>query len=222
MTKKKVFIIGAAGHAKVIIDIFEKDHTYEIIGLIDVKSKVGQSLVGYPILGTEEDLPKFIEQNPDSKIFIAIGDGWVRHLVVERIKKIIPDVSFANAIHPSAIIAKGVKIGVGIAIMAGSIINTDSVIGDFVILNTNSSLDHDGVMDDFSTLSPNAVAGGGVSIGAFSVVSIGAVILHGKSIGTNSIIGAGAVLTKNCESNVTMYGIPARKIRSRIKGEKYL
>lgn len=222
MTKEKVFVVGASGHAKVIIDILEKGSKYEIVGLIDLPKNKGSIFFGYTVLGSEEDLPNLLKNHPGCKIFIAVGDGWLRHKIVEKIIRIVPHIEFISAIHPSAILARGVVIGKGVAIMAGVIINSDCKIGDFAILNTKSSLDHDGIMHEYSSLLPNAVTGGSVEIGAFSVISIGASILHGKKVGNHSIIGAGAVLTCNCEPNTIMYGIPAKKIRSREIGEKYL
>ena len=222
MTKHKVFVVGASGHAKVIIDIFEKEGKYEVAGLIDLPKNKGNDFFGYKILGSEDDLPELLKIYPECKIFVAIGDGWLRHKVVEKIKAVVPQIEFVSAIHPSAILARGVIIGKGVAIMAGAIINSDCRIGDFSILNTNSSLEHDGIMHPYSSLLPNSTTGGGVEIGSFSVISIGAIVLHGKKVGEHSIIGAGSVLTSNCENNVVMYGVPAKRIRARQIGEKYL
>jgi sugar O-acyltransferase (sialic acid O-acetyltransferase NeuD family) len=222
MNKETVLIIGSSGHAKVVIDIFEKEGKYEIAGLIDDFRNIGEETLGYKIIGIESDLSDLHLKNPNWKLFIAIGDNWVRHNVVNRIIDKIPDIEFASAIHPSAQIAKGVKIGKGVAIMAGAIVNSNSTIGDFTIINTKASLDHDGEMLSFSSLAPNATCGGNVSIGAFSALSISATIKHGISIGSHTIIGAGSVLLKNCGDHLILYGCPAKEIRKREVGEKYL
>lgn len=222
MIKEKVLIVGASGHAKVCIDIFEKEDKYEIVGLIDLPGKVGTKFFNYEVLGSEENIPTLFEKFGECKIFVAVGDAWLRHKISEKIKGIISNIDFISAIHPSAIIARGVKIGRGVAIMAGVVINSDCQIGDFAILNTNSSLDHDCILNEYGSMLPNSVTGGGVHVGAFSVISIGATVLHGVKIGDHSIIGAGAVLTKNCPDKTIMYGVPAKKIRTRIIGEKYL
>jgi len=106
--------------------------------------------------------------------------------------------------------------------MAGAIINSDTIIEDFTIINTKASIDHDSKMFKFSSLAPNVTTGGNVSIGEFSAISIGATIKHNISIGNHTVIGAGALLMKNCGDNLIMYGIPAKEIRKREKGEKYL
>jgi sugar O-acyltransferase (sialic acid O-acetyltransferase NeuD family) len=222
MSKEKVIIVGSSGHSKVVIDIFEKENKYQIIGLLDASRKIGEETLGYEVIGKEDDLPELIAKNPNCKVFIAIGDNWVRMKVRDKVVEIIPDIDFATTIHPSAQIGKNVRIGKGVAIMPGAIINSDTVIEDFVIINTKASIDHDSKMEKFSSLAPNVTTGGYVSIGEYSAISIGATIKEGISIGNHTVIGASALLNRSCEDNLVMYGIPAKEIKKRKKGEKYL
>lgn len=219
---KNIIIVGSSGHAKVVIDIIEKEGTYNIVGLIDSFRQVGETSFGYQILGTEEQLPAFVETYDLYGGFIAIGDNWKRYLVAEKIKALIPRFQFITAIHPSAQIARGVEIGNGSVLMAGAIVNSDSKVGNFCILNTKSSLDHDSIMGDFSSLAPNATTGGNVSIGAFSAVSLGANIIHRKIIGKHTVIGAGSVVLNDIPDFCVAYGVPAKVIRKRREGDKYL
>jgi sugar O-acyltransferase (sialic acid O-acetyltransferase NeuD family) len=222
MKKKPIFIVGASGHAKVIIDIIEKEGVYEIVGLIDSFKNKGEEVLGYKVVGKEEDLPELIKKYEQASVLIAIGDNWVRHLVMEKLLTIAPEITFASTIHPSAQIAKHVKIGSGVVIMAGAIVNSESVIEDFVIVNTKASIDHDGLLKSFSSIAPGVTLGGNVTIGNYAAVSIGATVKHNISIGEHALIGAGAVLLKNCDDNVVMYGVPAKEIKKREPGEKYL
>lgn len=222
MAKEKVIIIGSSGHSKVIIDIFEKRGNYDIIGLIDNSREIGESTLGYNIIGNESVLPSYIGNNPGCKIFIAIGDNWIRGKVKQNLSNILPDLEFAFAIHPSAQIAKNVEIGQGTAIMAGAIINSSSQIGECCIVNTKASLDHDNVLGNFASLAPNATTGGNVNIGEFSAIGISATVKHGITIGAHSIIGAGSLVLKNCDDYNVQFGVPAKKIRTRQIGEKYL
>lgn len=222
MGKRKVIIIGSSGHSKVVIDIFEKEDTYQIIGLLDDFRKSGEGTLGYKVIGKVADLPDLLSKNPNCKLFIAIGDNWDRKQVLDKINDINPNIDFVSAIHPSAQIGKNVRIGKGVAIMAGAIINSDTVIEDFTIINTKASIGHDCKMFKFSSLAPDATIGGNVSIGEFSAISIGATITNRISIGKHTLIGAGALLMKNCGDNLVMYGIPAKKIRKRKDDDKYL
>lgn len=222
MNKKKVLIIGSSGHSKVVIDIFEKEGTYDIIGLLDTYRNIGEETLGYKILGSEDDLPQIIARHPNCKVFVAIGDNWIRKKMVTKVISIMPNVNFATAIHPSAQIGRHTSIGEGVVIMAGAIVNSGANIGDFTIINTKASIDHDSKMLSFSSLAPNVTTGGNVLIGEFSAMAIGATIQHGISIGKHSVIGAGSILMRNCGDNLVMYGVPAKKIRKREVGEKYL
>jgi sugar O-acyltransferase (sialic acid O-acetyltransferase NeuD family) len=222
MAKEKVIIIGSSGHAKVIIDIFEKQAKYDIIGLIDNSREIGESTLEYKIIGNESVLPSLISKNPGSKIFIAIGDNWIRGKVKQNLSEILHGLEFATAIHPSAQVAKDVEIGQGTAIMAGAIINSSSQIGECCIVNTKASIDHDNILGNFASLAPNATTGGNVNIGEFSAVGISATIKHGITIGAHSIIGASSLVLKNCGDCIVQFGVPASKIRTRQIGEKYL
>jgi len=222
MTKEQVLIIGGAGHAQVIIDIFEKSGQYHILGILDDGMEKNQKVLGYTILGEIEDIPKFAQQYANSKAFIAIGDNWIRSKVKDKIKALVPHIRFANAIHPSAQLSNNITLGTGIAIMAGAIVNCNSTLGDFVILNTKSSLDHDGILGDFSSLAPNATTGGNVTVGAWTAISISATIKHGITIGEHALIGAGALVLHDCDAYQIMYGVPAQVVRTREMGDRYL
>lgn len=220
--EQTVMIAGSSGHLKVIIDIIEKEGRYKILGLLDPVKDVGAEVSGYEVIGRDEDLPDLLSRHVGCKVFVAIGDNWLRQRVVNKLITVSPNIDFATAIHPSAQIGKGVRIGKGVAIMAGSVINSDTVIGDFTIVNTKASIDHDCRMLEFSSLAPDATVGGNVTIGKYSAISIGATVKHGLTIGNHSVIGAGALLMKDCADNVIMYGVPAKEIRKHEIGEKYL
>lgn len=211
--RKNIIIIGASGHAKVIIDIIEQWNTYTIIGLIDTYKDINERIFGYKILGTENDIIALSDEHNFSAGIIAIGDNAIRKTIYETIIKQFQKFEFINAIHTSAILGKNVKIGIGNAIMPGVIINSDSKIGDFCILNTNSSLDHDGVMEDFSSLAPNATLGGNVTVCSGASVSLGADIIQNLKIGENAIVGAGAVVIRDVPENHIVAGVPAKTIR---------
>ena len=217
-----VIIFGASGHGSVVLDCLEKEGRYNVIGFVDSFKKKGTIVNGYEILGGESDLPYLVTKFDIYGGIVAIGDNWIRNLMVDRILKIIPNFNFINAIHPSVIIGKDVCIGLGNVFMAGSIVNANSIIHDFCIVNTKASLGHDGIMENFSSLAPATCSGGNLRLGRFSAVSLGANIINGIVIGSHTVIGAGSLVLNNIGDNVVAHGSPARKIRSRIIGEPYL
>lgn len=222
MYKKSVIIIGSSGLSKIVIDIFEKMGNYQILGLLDDFRKKGEETFGYKVLGKIRDLPDLLSDNKNCAISIAIGDNWDRQKVFIQLSEMISDIDFVTAIHPSSVIGKNVKIGKGVIIMAGAVINCDTYIADFAVINVKASISHDSQMLKFSSLGPNVSTGGYVTVGEFSAICIGATIKDRVKVGNHSIVGAGALLLKDCEDNTVMYGVPAIKIRSREIGEKYL
>jgi sugar O-acyltransferase (sialic acid O-acetyltransferase NeuD family) len=217
----RIVVIGCSGHARVVVDILEENRSC-VVGLLDTYKAPGTDVLGYKVLGSDDDLPALRAANICDSAVVAIGDNWVRSRMVERIRELAPDIRFVSAIHPSARIARDVSIGVGTVIMAGVVVNTGCRIGDFCILNTSASLDHDSTMGQFSSLAPRAVTGGGVEIGAFTVIAIGAVVSHAIRVGAHAVVGAGATVVKNVPDRVVAYGTPARTIRERNPGDPYL
>ncbi len=217
-----IFIIGSGGHAKVIIDIVEKEGLYNILGLLNAQPNIGEKILGYEVLGKDTDLAQFTKSHVIKGVIIAVGDDFIRSKVVTRIRKENAELSFFSAIHPRSAISSDVIIGEGTVIMAGVSVNATSTIGEFCILNTNSSLDHDSVMGNFSSLAPGVIAGGECEIGAYSAINIGAVLLPRIKVGEHSVVGAGALVNKAVGAFEVAYGSPAKKIRGREMGEKYL
>lgn len=218
---ENIVIIGSSGHSKVIIDIIESANELKIIGLCD-QSRTGEDTQGYKVLGKQEDLPELIRKHTIHGVIVAIGDNFIRSKVSAFIKKICPNLRFVSAIHPNASIGRDVKIGKGSVVMSGVIINSNSVVGESCILNTASSLDHDSNLEDFASLSPGVRTGGNCRIGKLSAIGIGATLIHNINIGEETIIGAGSTVLTNIESLVIAYGSPAKVIRARKSGEKYL
>lgn len=222
MNRTPVILFGASGHAKVIVDIFRKNDTYHLIGIIDATLPKASNFCELPILGNDDDLMDITTAHPDAQYFIAVGDNWVRHRIYEKLSASFPSISFANAIHPSSNIAENVEFGQGIAVMAGAVINSSSRVGDFAIVNTNASVDHDGAVGKYASIAPGVTLGGKVTVGDFAAVSIGATVKHNITIGEHALIGAGSVVVRDVAELSVSYGVPCRHIRFRKMGDPYL
>jgi len=219
---EKILVVGSSGHARVVIDIVQQEGRYEIVGLVDRYRCVDETVLGYPIVGGEEDLPDLMLSKSVTGIVVAIGDNFVRSQMADFIERHCPELCFISAIHPRASIAPSVSVGEGTVAMAGAVVNANSSIGRFCILNTNSSLDHDSVMEDFSSLAPGVTTGGNCKIGHTSAIGIGATLCHQVAVGQHTIVGAGSLLLKSVGSYVVTQGVPAKVVRQRKKGDSYL
>lgn len=198
MKTNKISIIGASGHAKVVIDIAE------IIGYCIAKvydqDEKKVNILNYPICHSFINIPK--------ESIIAIGNNQIRKQIANTFNLEAPII-----IHPSSNISKYSVLGVGTVVMPGVSINAGARIGNHCIINTNSSIDHDCIISDFVHVSPNASLAGNVEVGEGSHIGIGASIIQGVKIGKNCIVGAGAVVIKDVMDGITVVGNPARELR---------
>ena len=206
--QKKVIIIGASGHGRVIADII-KSSGDKLIGFLDDDLSIQGNIIydDKLVLGTitEENIKKY----KDYYFIIGIGSNKVRKLISSKYSKL----KWYTGIHPNAVIGSNVTIGVGTVIMAGTVINTGTIIGKHCILNTCSSLDHDNIIEDFVHVSPGAHLAGTVKIGSLTWIGAGGIVINNISIGKNNIIGAGSVVIRNIYDNdSTFIGVPAKKI----------
>lgn len=217
-----LLIIGSSGHAKVIIDIVRSEGRHRIVGLLDDMRPVGEETLGIPILGSVADLPMLMERTGAHHGVIAIGDNAGRMEVAARIAEHAPDFNFVSVVHPSAIIGSDVRIMAGTVVMPGVIINASCSIGAHCILNTGASVDHDCTLGDHVSIAPGAVLGGRCRIDSGTAIGMSASILQGIVVGAHCVIGAGAVVIQNVPDLQLAFGIPAKCVRTRQAGERYL
>lgn len=197
----KLIVIGAGGHAKVVVDCIEEEKKYEITLLID-DAPPATFISHYAI--EKRDM----ENNYQSvNAIIAIGNPLHRKKIAYQLKS-----NFVMTIHPSAVVSKHAKIGTGCQIFATAVVNAAASIGNHCIINTGAIVEHDCILGNFVHIAPNATLGGGVSIGESSHIGMGAIVLQNISIGKNVTVGAGAVVTKNIPDNSTVVGVPAKPI----------
>jgi sugar O-acyltransferase (sialic acid O-acetyltransferase NeuD family) len=196
-----IYLYGASGHAKVIIEIFEL-RRLKIFGLIDDNHQI-KSFLNYPVQNDASILA-----HNESELIISIGDNATRKKIAEKLA-----VKFTKAIHVFANISQRAEIGDGTVIMAGAIINSLVRIGKHVIINTNSSIDHDCVIGDYAHISPNAALAGNVVVGEGSHIGIGACVIQGITIGKWATVGAGAVIINDVPDYAIVVGNPGKIIK---------
>ena len=205
--KERIFVFGASGHAKVVIDIIEKQGLYEIAFLVDDDlSLKGTDFFGYPVVGGKEDLLEL--DNAPQKTIVAIGSNVARCKVSAWLTE--NNFEKVSTVHPSSQLSRGVQVGVGSVVMAGACINADTVTGTDVIINTRASVDHDCVIGNSVHLAPGSTLCGNVTIGKQSFVCAGATVIPNLTIGHDAVVGAGATVVKDVPNGVTVVGNPAK------------
>jgi sugar O-acyltransferase (sialic acid O-acetyltransferase NeuD family) len=217
-----VVIVGGSGHGKVVIDIVEQTGKFNVLGILDAQIPCGQQVLGHPVIGYESELVTMIQKQQVEGLLVAVGDNWLRSKIFNSISALSSTIKFPSAVHPSAQVAKNVRLGPGTIVMAGCVINSDTSIGDFCILNTHCSVDHGCKLGDYVSFAPHSCAGGNVDVGDYTAVCLGANIIHGLKIGAHTVVGAGATVLNDLPSQVVAYGTPARVVRRRAIGDAYL
>lgn len=208
---KKIVIVGAGGHCKVIMDIINSTSEYKILGITDIN--INGKLLDVPILGKDNMLQEIYDSGI-KYAFIGIGaldNINVRNLIYNKLKKI--GFNLPILIHKRAIISPYAKIGEGTCVMPGAIVNSGAVISENCIINTGSVVEHDCRIEYNTHVSPNSSIAGGVNIGFNTHIGIGSSIIQSKVIGNNVTIGAGAVVIDDIPDNSTAVGVPAKVIK---------
>lgn len=199
---KKIILIGASGHGRVVADIAKKNGYQEIAFLDDNENL--RVCGKYTILGRTNLASNY----NDFDFFISIGDAKIRQRLQEQLES--ANLTLVSLIHPDVTISDDVEIGKGTVIMAGVVINSGAKIGSGCIINTCSSVDHDCIIEDFVHISVGAHVAGSVCIGKRSWIGAGATVINNIEITSDCMIGAGAVVVKNIESKGMYIGVPAK------------
>lgn len=201
----KFHILGAGGHAKVIIDILRKNGENDISVFDDDEKKIGkEKILGAEVKGA---IDKANQRDEECQMIIGIGNNEIRKKISEKING-----NYGVAIHPSAVIGEDVLIGEGTVIMANAVINSGTRIGKHCIINTAATVDHDCFLEDYVHISPGAHLGGTIIVGQLSWVGLGSSLKNNISITENVIIGAGSVVVDNLLQEGTYVGVPAKHI----------
>ena len=200
---KKIMIIGASGHGKVVADIAKKIGYEEIVFLDDNENLI--SCGGYSVIGISD-----LAMHSSTDVIVAIGNADIRQRLQEKVMQ--SQGNIVSLIHPNAVIAEDATIGLGTVIMAGVVVNSGARIGEGCIINTCSSVDHDCQLGNYVHISVGAHVAGTVKVGSKTWVGAGATVSNNIVICNDCVIGAGAVVVKDIDEPETYIGIPARKV----------
>lgn len=211
--KEKVVIVGAGGHAKVIVECIDKDK-YDVAGYLDKDDQlIGENINGIPIIGDDSNPFKWLEKGITGCV-IGIGHVGKYQLRNELYKK-FKNAGFhmVNAIHPQSIISSTAIIKEGTVVLPGAVINANAHVGENVIINSRAVIEHDVVIDNGVHIAPGTVISGGSYVGMNTLIGAGTVIIQRVSIGKETIVGAGTIVIHDIPSHVLAVGNPARIVR---------
>lgn len=204
---KPFIILGTGGHAAVIRDLIEC-LGHEVAGVLTPEFSAGSHWQGLHVLGNDD----FLDQPSAADYVYALGVGLMPNqtrlrstLFAELMAK---GLEVPTLVHPSAVVARCVRLGQGVQILAGVVVQTQAVIGDNVLINTRASVDHHCHLGAHSHVAPGAVLCGGVRTGEGVFVGAGATVIQGVEIGSRAEVGAGATVLRSLPADTRF--IPGR------------
>ncbi|WP_417706270.1 NeuD/PglB/VioB family sugar acetyltransferase [Pseudomonas sp.] len=210
MSALPVVLLGAGGHAHVVLDVIELS-VYALAGVSAPELVRGSRWLGVEVLGGDEDVLRLGCET----VLLVNGIGVIpgqsvrarvhRHFVGRGYR-------FISLIHPSAVIAAQVAMDEGVQVMAGVIIQPGCRLATGVIVNTGARIDHDCEIGEHAFIGPGATVCGDVRIEAGAFIGAGAVVLPGVTVKKDAVVGAGAVVVRTVETGVTVVGNPAVRV----------
>ena len=193
--KKKIAIVGAGGHGKVVGEIALLNQ-YNTIDFFDDKKNEIKNFP-FEVIGNLEFLKKNLK-NYDN-FFVAIGDNAVRCDKISWLQK--EKKNIVSLIHPKSTVSKFSSIEDGSCVMANAVVNAGTSIKEGVIINTSSTIDHDCSIEDYSQIGPNCSLSGNVRVGKFTLLGTATSVHPGINIGQNVRTGVGSKIFKNILDN---------------------
>lgn len=185
-----LLLIGCGGHACSLIDVVETSGRWHILGLVGLPGQVGDEVLGYPVLGSDQDLPSLRQQCAHALLAVGqIGHVSQRQRLASELKRL--EFVLPVVISGHAHVSGHAQLGSGTSVGHGVIVNAGASVGDYCILNSNSLVEHDAVIGDYCHISTGALVNGGVKVGDGSFIGSGAVLREGLIIPPQTVISAG-------------------------------
>lgn len=210
-----MILVGAGGHARVLLDALASRGELSVIGLADADAgRRGDTVNGVPILGDDAWL---LANHSGDAVTLVNGMGSTRDT---RLRRRIFEAfrshgfAFARVVHVTATIARDVTLGEGAQVMAGAIVQVGVVLADNVLVNTGAIIDHDCRIGAHCHVAPGVVLSGSVTVGQGTHIGTGACVIQGVRIGSDVLIGAGAVVIRDVPDGAVVFGLPARQVAS--------
>jgi len=207
VVKPLVFVLGAGGHAKMVIETLVSMDRYELYGCLDT-APTSEKLLGFPIF---PENPQTLATLLDAKAhaLVALGDNKLRQRVTLKLQEL--GFSFATAIAQSAYVSPSAIVGSGTVIMPKAVVGASAKIGQGVVLNTASSVDHDVDIGDFVHVAPGCHLAGNVRVEQGAMLGIGTCVIPERHIGAWAILGANSTVVRDVPAVTTYIGTPARQ-----------
>lgn len=198
-------LLGGGGHCRSCIDVIEVERRFSIFGIVQRTSDANLDVMGYQVLGTDNDLTGILAKN--NTAFVTVGQiksSDVRKRLYDRLRELGAEIPVI--ISPMARCAPSAIVEDGTILMHGSLVNANAYVGANCIVNSQALIEHDAYVSDHCHVSTGARVNGGVHVGEGTFVGSGAILKEGIRIGRGVLIGAGQVVLKDIPDGSVVSG----------------
>lgn len=203
---KPLVLVGGGGHCKSVIDAIESAG-YIIRGILDLSEYLGQNILDYQVIGTDDDISKYAANNDFVVTLGSIKDASLRIHLHEKIEA--AGGHLATIIASTAHVSRYAEISSGTVVLHHASVNASAKIGKGCIINTFANIEHDAVIGDYCHVSTGAIVNGNCMIGEASFLGSQSVLVNGISITPGCIIAAGSLVRKSIAQKGIYSGNPA-------------
>lgn len=218
----KVIIIGGKGSAIVVADqIYDAQLKYknvELLGFAFDDESFGKSINGFPVLEkTYNVYEKYKKYNEIKFIFQLYRPDLINKRITLLKSFGIPAKRFYTFIHPSCIVSRRAKIGIGSAIMANCVLNANTIIGNYCTIHSNCLIGHDTLIGDYNFLAAHTVLGSNNVFGKGNFVGLNSTFNNYITVGDFCFVGMASNVIHSLESGKKVIGNPAKEYNKKIK-----
>jgi sugar O-acyltransferase (sialic acid O-acetyltransferase NeuD family) len=208
---KSVFVFGASGHAKVVIDVLRRSGGTISLLVDDDNARRDNEILGCRVLGGRDLL---LARRAEIAVgIVAIGDNDARLAVAAWLRQ--QGFGFVAAIDPAATVSEHADIGPGALVMPQAVVNADARIGGHAIINTAATVDHDCIVGEGAHMAPGCHLCGGVQVGAGTLLGAGTIVVPGVRIGAGVVVGAGSTVLADIPDGARAAGSPCRILEAK-------
>lgn len=213
MNQKNLILIGGGGHCKSVIDVAESVG-YNILGILDMPEEVGKSVLDYKVIGTDDDIPQYVDK---AEFIITVGfikNPAIRVRIYNKVKE--AGGKLATIVASTAHVSRYATLGEGTVVMHQAVVNAGAQVGANCIINTFCNIEHDAVIGDQCHISTGAMMNGDCKVGERVFIGSQSVLANGITVEEDIIVGAGSVVRKSISEKGVYAGNPAiLKIKSK-------
>jgi sugar O-acyltransferase (sialic acid O-acetyltransferase NeuD family) len=203
VTKAPILLAGAGGHARACIDVLEQEGRFAVTGLVGLPHEVGARIFGYPVLGTDANLPAL--RGDCAQAIVSIGQIKTPEPRM-RLFNLLQQGGYALPVivSPRAYVSRHAKLGEGTIVMHGAVVNAGAVVGRNCIINSQALVEHDAVIADHCHIATAAAINSGVRIGAGTFIGSNSSVRQGVDIGARCVIGMAQRVLVDCDTGTHM------------------